>query len=155
MKDSHELNLGSLLLATDPEGRPLYTRIQAEDFIATILIARGFKPGELPIEFVELLTHFAIRVSVNPKGTQNEIDASLARYFARNPIPKGLKRGVGRQIRAAMLLQDPKGVTEALASIGVEVPRTTKAPSLDAEPPEGTIGRGILGYFSAKKKLKK
>ena len=141
-------DLGALLTERNTEGKRLYSQIQAEDFLAALLLSQGLNPNDkLPTRLQQLLARFAQRAQVPHDASREEAERAVQAYFTSHPIPDRLKANFGRFLQDKSAHTDYDTLAKAAFQLCGEAPLAkTKAPI-----PDGP--KGALGYFAAQKKL--
>lgn len=141
-----------LLDARDEAGEPSYDDRQIRDFLAAMLLSIGFEAGALTPEVERLLAELSRRAGVDPGGSRADAERALARYFELNPLPPALVLGFRQGLREAYVRGS---LTSEVAEAFEKYLSSGTRPGFEAraEPADGAVRGGPLGFFLARKKL--
>jgi hypothetical protein len=112
MKDGDLLGaLEAMLFHSDHSGRRKYSDQVVEDFkVAWLLDALRARPKDpLPPGAPELLARFAVRAAIPSHLPPREAIARARAYFATNPLPPELVRGIHALVRRTSAPADRYG----------------------------------------------
>jgi hypothetical protein len=143
--------LAGLLLRKNDDGTLKFTTEQVEDFFGAIFLIRGFAAGELEPSVENAVLALATRAALDPNDTPEARGQKLNTYFEAHPIPPELSVDF-TQLLQEEIVQDGTA-EEARAFLELIDAAPTKFENRERK--AGTHPGGALGFFMAKKDLKK
>lgn len=129
-----------------------YTDEELRELLAAMILAFGYRPEDLTPPVERLLAGLAVKAGVDPEGSREDAEATLRRYFAEHPINPVLVRDFQHHFRAALVDVSGSTIAEVFSKY-LETGERKLAFEPRAEPKEGAVRGGPLGFFLAKKKL--
>lgn len=136
----------SLLLATDAEGRRIYTDQVVRAFVPYLLLsfARAIDPSTLPGPVLSAIAELRAELGLN-RETGLELAEAIAAHYTANPPPTGLVEGFERYFRQLLV----EGAADsALGLLGLSK-RT--APHIDEQRTAGKLPLALAAHLFHKK----
>ncbi|MCK6548889.1 hypothetical protein L6R52_23800 [Myxococcota bacterium] len=133
------------------DGERRWSDAEKRDFLAAMILAFGYDAEDLTPEVQSLLADLALRAGVDPTASRADAEATLQQYFRDRPLDPELVREFQHNLRAALVDASGGVVTKVIAKYLEAGAPARFEPR--AEPREGAVKGGPLGFFLAKKKL--
>ena len=109
-----------LFQARDETGEFLYSRLQIEDFIATVLLSIGFDPKTTPPVLIAIIEAFALRAGVEQGEDRAVSEEKIKNYLQTNPLHPALSLAFQQQLRQSFARNDTGALERAFARFADE-----------------------------------